>query len=140
MSRLPILPVAVLGLFALSACDDSAPAATAMLSPGGSYLVSQIDGTPAPEGVTLEIPEAGRIAGQAPCNRYFAGFEQDGASLQIGAAGATRMACMDEGRMTAETAFLTALEAVTTATPGPEAGQIALGDGTQTRLLLTPDA
>lgn len=140
MSGLPIFPVALLGLFALSACDSNSPDNTAMLSPGSLYMVSQIDGTPAPEGVTLEIPEAGRIAGQAPCNRYFAGFEQDGATLAIGAAGATRMACLDDGRMAAETAFLGALEAVTTVAPGPEAGQIALGDGTRTRLLLTPDS
>lgn len=140
MSRLPLFPMAILGLFALSACDSEAPETAAMLAPGGSYLVSQIDGTPAPEGVTLEIPEAGRIAGQAPCNRYFAGFEQDGATLAISAAGATRMACLDDGRMAAETAFLTALEAVTTVAPGAQAGQIALGDGTRTRLLLTPDA
>lgn len=140
MSRLPLIPPALFGLLALAACDDS-PAATAVtLSPGTSYLVSQIDGAAAPEGVTLAIPEAGRLAGQAPCNRYFASFEQDGGTLAVSAAGATRMACMDGGRMTAETAFLTAIEAVTTITPGPEAGQIALGDGTRTRLLLTPDA
>ncbi|MFN3275193.1 MAG: META domain-containing protein [Paracoccus sp. (in: a-proteobacteria)] len=140
MSRLRLLPAAVLGLFALSACDREAPGTGAMLAPGSSYLVHQIDGMAAPEGVTLEIPEAGRIAGQAPCNRYFAGFEQDAASLAIGAVGATRMACLDDGRMAAETAFLSALEAVTTAAPGAQAGQIALGDGTRTRLLLTPDA
>ncbi|MFN3526177.1 MAG: META domain-containing protein [Paracoccus sp. (in: a-proteobacteria)] len=140
MSRLPLIPAALLGLLALAACDDSPASPAVTLSPGTSYLVSQIDGAAAPEGVTLTIPEAGRLAGQAPCNRYFAGFEQDDAALAVTAAGATRMACMDDGRMAAETAFLSALEAVTTATPGPEAGQIALGDGTRTRLLLTPDA
>jgi heat shock protein HslJ len=140
MSRLPLIPAALLGLLALAACDDS-PAPTAVtLSSGTSYLVSQIDGAAAPEGVTLDIPEAGRLAGQAPCNRYFAGFEQDGDTLEISAAGATRMACMDDGRMASETAFLAALEAVTTISPGPEAGQIALGDGARTRLLLTPGA
>jgi len=53
---------------------------------------------PLPESVLVTLLiEGNRLAGQAPCNRYFAGVEAgDGVgAINIGQAGATRMVCPD---------------------------------------------
>ncbi len=54
----------------------------------------------------------GQVSGSAGCNQYFAGYELEGESLTLGVIGRTEMACMEEGRMEREDAFLKALEAV----------------------------
>ena len=64
-----------------------------------------IDGAEA----TLEFPEAGRVAGQATCNRYFGYFETAGPSLTIARLGATKKLC-PPALMDQETRFLRALE------------------------------
>ena len=61
--------------------------------------------------ITAEFA-AGQVTGSAGCNQYFSGYELDGASLSMGPVGRTEMACMGEGRMEREDAFLKALEAV----------------------------
>ncbi|MBH1973974.1 MAG: META domain-containing protein [Rhodobacteraceae bacterium] len=61
--------------------------------------------------VTLNLGEAGRVTGQGPCNRYFADLVQDGSAFQLGAIGATRMACPEMGK---EAAYFIALQAVDT--------------------------
>jgi len=61
--------------------------------------------------ITAEFA-AGRISGSAGCNRYFANYEADEATLTLGSIGSTRMSC-DEVRNQREAEFLTALASVT---------------------------
>lgn len=130
------LSLAALPLVLLAACETPS-GGSQFLVPGTSYTVTQIDGRPAPEGVTLEVTETGRIAGQAPCNRYFATLAPTETGIEISAPGVTRMACLDRERTAAETAFLAALEGPRTVLPGTAPGQLALREGNRTRLLLT---
>lgn len=47
-----------------------------------------------PDGTTVDaVFGDGRVAGQGPCNRYFADATVDGSSLAIGPVGATKMSC-----------------------------------------------
>lgn len=135
--RLTLIAALALATGTLAACQET-PSDAPILSPGDSWQVLRIGEIAAPDGVTLEVVEAGRLAGQAPCNRWFAGFTQTGTSLEIGAAGATRMACLAPDRAEAETAFFAALESSTVIAPGPEAGQVTLSDGTRALLVLGP--
>ncbi len=59
---------------------------------------------------TLEFPEAGRVAGNASCNRFFGSLEVAGDTLSFGAIGTTRRACAEEVNEQ-ERRFLAALEA-----------------------------
>ncbi|WP_304617424.1 META domain-containing protein [Paracoccus sp. (in: a-proteobacteria)] len=121
---------------ALAACRTPAPAPTPFaLESGQRFAVTQIEGQPAPADVTLEVVEAGRLAGQGPCNRWFANFNQDGAILRIGPAGATRMACLDEARMDAENGFFAALEDVDGITAG-DGDEVALTKAGKPRITL----
>ena len=127
-------------IFALSAClsgsDDSG---TDPLPPGSSFAVLAIDGEAAPDGTTFELGPDDAIAGQAPCNRFMAQLSRTDAGISISPGASTRMACLNEARSAAETRFLAALPEITAASPGPEAGQVALTDtGGATRLLLGP--
>ncbi|UCD98646.1 MAG: META domain-containing protein [Chloroflexota bacterium] len=59
--------------------------------------------------------EDGRLTGYAGCNNYSAEYKTDGENLTIGPAISTRMACSEpEGIMDQESAYLAALELVTT--------------------------
>ena len=55
--------------------------------------------------------EAGQVTGSAGCNNYFADYAAEGATLALGPAGSTRMACEEE-IMEREAEFLAALETV----------------------------
>jgi len=59
--------------------------------------------------VTLNFGDAGRVAGRASCNRYFAGYSVDGETLNIQQAATTMMAC-PEALMNQERRFLDALQ------------------------------
>lgn len=61
---------------------------------------------------TLTFPSRNRIAGQAPCNRYFSRNAAPYPWIEIGPIGATRRACPD---LQAEQAYFEALEAVNVA-------------------------
>jgi heat shock protein HslJ len=81
------------------------------------WVLTELDGrpvTPASERgaptLTLAAAES-RAHGFAGCNRFFATYERSGASLRFSAIGATRMACLEEGVMALEQAYLEALEA-----------------------------
>lgn len=69
--------------------------------------VSSLDSQPAEQ--TLSFDAEGKFNGNAGCNSYFGSFEVAENNLSLGAIGSTKMAC-PEDVMTAETAFLTALE------------------------------
>lgn len=77
---------------------------------GSAWQLTALDGAPWTASGTLEFPEAGRIAGQAPCNRYFATQTAPYPWFDSGPVGASRMACPD---LDAETDFFAALEAMT---------------------------
>ena len=80
---------------------------------GHAWALTFIDGIGAVEGskATLEVDEAGKVSGRAPCNGYSASAEIDGSTLTIGRPGATMMAC-EEALMKQEHAFFDALEKV----------------------------
>lgn len=90
--------------------NGDAPVPPEYIAP--QWTLVAIDGQPAPARATIELIEPGRIAGQGPCNRWFAG--QTGAlpDFAVTAIGATRMACPE---MEAEAEFFTALKAMTRA-------------------------
>ena len=95
----------------LAAADGEADPLAALA--GGEWRLVAIDGAPAPDApapITLRY-EAGRIAGFAGCNRYFASIEAaGGGAVTVGPAGATRMAC-PEPQMALESRFLGMLSA-----------------------------
>ncbi len=73
---------------------------------GKQAVVSLIIGTQ----VTARFGTDGQVTGTAGCNQYFANYELEGQSLDIGPAGATRRFCAEpEGFMRQEAAYLQAL-------------------------------
>ena len=57
--------------------------------------------------------EDGQVGGVAACNSYFGEVTVDGSAITVGGLGQTEMGC-DQPRMTAEAAYLAALQEVTT--------------------------
>lgn len=106
MSRL-ILLCAIL----ISGCQADESVA-AYLDGSGKFRLISIDGAPFEADVTIDLSEAGRIRGAAPCNRYFADQTAPYPWFEIGPIGATRMACpaLDQ-----ETAYFGALAEMTLA-------------------------
>jgi heat shock protein HslJ len=105
LTRLACL-LAALGLPACRADETVAGHGAA----GKTWTLTELDGQPFAARATLTFPEPGRIAGQAPCNRYFAALEVPYPWFDATEIGATRMACPD---LPAETAFLAALGEMT---------------------------
>lgn len=100
---------AALACLSLIACREEAAAGAdplAMLGTGVEWRVTEIDGQPVPEGVTVTIvqPEPGLLAGSSGCNRYSGRMTAEGTTLKIGALAGTRMMCPDP-QMQAEQAF-----------------------------------
>jgi heat shock protein HslJ len=60
--------------------------------------------------VTLNFEADGQLNGSAGCNQYSGSYELDGSSLTVGPLVSTRMACLNDGIMEQESAFLQALE------------------------------
>ncbi len=83
---------------------------------GSSWLLEDLRGAPPVAGtaVTATFGTDGRVAGSAGCNSYGASFTLAGDRLTISDAMSTQMACMGEGIMEQESAFLRALEDVRT--------------------------
>ena len=109
----------------------------ASLQPGGAdetalapdfakmdWTLSEVDGKAPAYGATLNLGEAGMLAGQAPCNRYFATVTRDGTGFVPGAIAASRMAC---AQLAEEAEFLALLSDITTAEQGP--GLLVLSGG-----------
>ena len=73
----------------------------------GAWRVVSIDGAPPPgrAGVTLDFEPDGRLSGQAPCNRYHAGYRIEGQRIVFSPGATTRMFCGEE-IMRAEQRFL----------------------------------
>ncbi len=90
------------------------------------WLVTQMGGTAILSGREPEIrfTADGQINGTTGCNQFFGQYVQDGARVTFSGAGATKMACMENGVMAQETAFLAILQGeaeVSFERPFPEA-------------------
>ncbi|MCX7566776.1 META domain-containing protein [Sulfitobacter sp. F26169L] len=100
---------AVVLLTALSACKGD----ETVRAYGGAdhvWTLKELGGATFPAKATLTFPKAGEIAGEGPCNRYFGALKTPYPWFDAGPIGSTRVACPE---MTAETAFLAALESAT---------------------------
>ena len=71
-----------------------------------TWELQQIDGQAFSARATLTFPETGRIAGQAPCNRYFGEMTAAYPEFDASKVAATRMACPE---LEAEQRFLSTL-------------------------------
>lgn len=116
--RLPGLPGVAAPLVAalatgLSACASSPPAySSTPRSIEGQWQVVRIDGQPA-AGQTMTVDADGRVSGHAGCNRYVSTIEQGGnGTLRFTPAAGTKMACVDDGKMASEVAFMRMLDEV----------------------------
>ena len=61
--------------------------------PSDTWVLAQMKGETITTPITLTFPEKGKIAGQAPCNRYFAAQNAPLPWFEVGAIGATKRAC-----------------------------------------------
>lgn len=98
------LSFGLIGASCTQATSDTA-APPAYLAP--QWMLVALDGEPFPARATIDFSEAGRVTGEAPCNRWFGGQEGRLPELKITAIGATRMACPD---LAAEQAFFDVLQ------------------------------
>jgi heat shock protein HslJ len=94
--RFPLLvSLAMAGV--LSACAGAGqPASAAVPSLVGSeWRLQDLGGQPVlPQpAATLGFPQAGQVAGNGSCNRFFGTVEFKGSAMTFGPLGATRMAC-----------------------------------------------
>lgn len=100
---------------------------------GTRWRVVSVDGAALPAGrspVTVEFTEPGRLAGQAPCNRFMASYDLEGDGFRVGQAASTMMACEPE-LMRAEQAFLDLLGQVQRRFVTGDALQLVTGDNRQ---------
>jgi heat shock protein HslJ len=102
---------------------DSAPPAGPVARTEGTQLVGTLwqmqsyGGNPALAGteVTAVFTEEGTLGGSSGCNSYSTSYTVDGNNLSInGAIASTMMACLDDGVMEQEAAFLAALPTAAT--------------------------
>jgi heat shock protein HslJ len=77
---------------------------------GKSATVSVVAGST----VTAIFAEDGTVAGSGGCNDYHGTYTVDGAALDFGPLGSTKMACADEAIATQEAAYFAALAKVAT--------------------------
>lgn len=127
------LPLAAL---ALAACVQSGHADETVLAPDFTkmdWMLMEVDGLRVDYTATLNLGDPGRITGQAPCNRYFAGLTRKGDSFTLGAIGATKMACL---QVAGEDDFFKALQGVETASQGP--GILTLSGGGHHMIFVQP--
>lgn len=78
-------------LAAACATEPMPPAVAPTLS-GSTWMLERLGDAAPPVPVSLSFVD-GRLSGEGPCNRYFGGYTQTGAALEIGAVAATRRAC-----------------------------------------------
>ena len=105
MTRPIVLAAALMFAMPVAAEDAASP----YDDPGAEWVLTALDGTDFEARATLVFAETGRVAGQAPCNRYTGAMIADFPAFATGPLAVTRMAC-PEGAT--ETAFFQALEAM----------------------------
>jgi heat shock protein HslJ len=99
-------PILFLSLaFAVPACAEIRGAVPQVLHL--EWTLAEVDGQPVGYDATISLGDDGRIAGRAPCNRYFGGVDGSLPDFRPTGIGATRMAC---DKLDAETAYLTLLQ------------------------------
>lgn len=97
-------------LLALTACAlPGAPAAAPLV--GSEWRLEDLGGRGVLDRVqaTLAFPEAGRVAGNSSCNRFFGSYTLMQDRIALGQLGGTRMACA-EAVADQETRYLAALQ------------------------------
>jgi heat shock protein HslJ len=79
---------------------------------GTEWLLEDLGGLGVADNIqaTLSFPEAGKVAGNGSCNRFFGSAEVSGDSMKLGPLGATRMMC-PEPAMNQEAKYINALQA-----------------------------
>jgi heat shock protein HslJ len=95
------------------ATSQPGPAPTAPFNLSGSeWLLENLAGSGVLDNVhaTLAFPEAGKVAGNGSCNRFFGPAETSGDTIKLGPLASSRMAC-PEAAMNQETKYLNALQA-----------------------------
>jgi len=108
----PLLSAGLLIAVTLAAgCGDDDDDGNALASlDGTSSSLAEGEGVTIPIEVTMTVAFAGGTAsGSSGCNRFTGTYEEGGRSVTSGPLATTRMACADEV-MTAEHAYLAALE------------------------------
>ncbi len=76
------------------------------------WVLQTINDESISEKITLEFPEEGRITGRAPCNSYFATQTAPLPWFEVGAIGATKVACPS---LKLEQIYFNTLQKMTTA-------------------------
>lgn len=105
----------VLNVSSIKAAKDSAqavPAQPASFSLSNTeWLLEDLNANGVVDQVraTLSFPEAGKVAGNGSCNRFFGTSEIHGDAIKLGALGSTRMACPDPV-MNQEARYMEALQ------------------------------
>ena len=121
ITRLPLL-CALACLLTTSGCttpasDEVASAATVPLTETTWRLTQLgdqlVDNPPGDGAVSIQLQaENSRVTGFAGCNRMFGDYSLNGEALKFGQVGATKMACLEEGRMQLEGRFFETLSQV----------------------------
>lgn len=118
--------------FASCGGEDDDAEAPASLDGSSWTLVEGMDVT-IPDDVAMTIAfEAGRASGSGGCNRFTGSYDQDGELISLDRVASTRMAC-DEEVMSAERAYLSALESVSSWSA--TGGVLVLSDSSDQALL-----
>ncbi len=96
-------------IFTLTGCkyDDTI---SGYVDQRAEWVLVELDGKPFPASATITFPSKGRIAGQAPCNRYSATQSAPRPWFEAGPVMSTKMACAD---IAAEQRFFKALGEMT---------------------------
>lgn len=123
-----IIPVAFLVLFAGLAFSQ--PETVNRLA-GTQWQLLTFNGEPVIAGttITLDFADGERAGGSAGCNIYGAGYEVEGDAIRFEPPFRTEMACMADGVMQQEDAYLTALASATSYTLTAEQLVIETEDG-----------
>ena len=107
--KYPALILTLLALFFLTACGGSGGQVSDL--DGTEWGLFEMNGEAIPEDVEITIAfSEGQISGQSACNRYFAGYTQEGTTLTFGQAGSSNMYC--EGLMDFEADYLQSLAGI----------------------------
>ncbi|MBA4194222.1 MAG: hypothetical protein C0451_06605 [Comamonadaceae bacterium] len=98
-----------LPVLAAGCAGTAAPPAPVLV--GTEWRLESLGGREVPAGsqATLAFPEAGRVAGNASCNRFFGTYTQTRQNISFSQMGATRMACIGSAAEQ-ETRYLAALQ------------------------------
>src|SRR5882757_1947571 len=111
MGQRPILVVS--SIREVKATTQPVPTKTAPFSLSGSeWLLEDSGGSGVIDNIqaTLTFPEAGKVAGNGLCNRFFGWAQISGDAVRIGPLSSSRMAC-PEAVMNQEMRYINALQA-----------------------------